>query len=147
MRVIGIDLGTKTMGLAITDLNKTIASSLSNFEFTKNNYEACINKLKSVFKQYNNEIDTIVLGLPLKMSGKKNEWTLTVEKFGNTLSSIFQNVRIIFQDERMTTINAVTFLKEDLGLKASKIKKIKDKMSAVIILQEYLDIYSKQKEK
>jgi RNase H-fold protein (predicted Holliday junction resolvase) len=52
---------------------------------------------------------------------------------------VFPSIEIKFQDERMTTIKTVTFLKEDIGLRASQIKKIKDKMSAVVILQEYLE--------
>jgi putative transcription antitermination factor YqgF len=73
MRVIAIDLGTTSMGIAITDNTKTIVSPLVNFKFTKNNYLMCINKLKEVFHKYNNEINQIVLGLPLKMDGTKNE--------------------------------------------------------------------------
>jgi putative Holliday junction resolvase len=73
MRAIGIDLGIKTMGLAITDLGRNIVSPLLNFEFTRNNYLMAINKLKEIFHKYRNEISTIVLGYPTKMSGEKTE--------------------------------------------------------------------------
>jgi putative Holliday junction resolvase len=85
------------------------------------------------------------LGYPTKMSGEKTEWTYTVEKFANSLESTFPNVKVILQDERMTTITATSFLKEDLGIKMSKIKKIKDKMSSVVILNEYLESMKKNK--
>jgi putative Holliday junction resolvase len=144
MRILGIDLGTKTMGLAITDNTITIVSSLLNFEFSSNNYLACINKLKVIDKEYKGEIKTIVLGYPTKMSGEKSDWTRTVEKFAASLKETFPDIEIKFQDERMTTITAVTFLKEEMGLRASQIKKIKDKMSAVVILQEYLQSIKRQ---
>ncbi len=145
MRILGIDLGTETMGVAITDNTATIVSPLLNFEFSQNNYLACINKLKTIDKDYRSEIKIIVLGYPTKMSGEKSEWTRTVEKFASSLKEVFPSIDIKFQDERMTTIKAVTFLKEDMGLRASQIKKIKDKMSAVVILQEYLESSARHK--
>jgi RNase H-fold protein (predicted Holliday junction resolvase) len=62
MRILAIDLGTKNMGLAITDKSATIINALNNFAFTQNNFSACYQKIKSVAETYNNEIDTIVLG-------------------------------------------------------------------------------------
>jgi putative Holliday junction resolvase len=73
MRILGIDLGTKTMGVAITDNTTTIVSPLLNFEFSQNNYLACINKLKTIDKDYRGEIKMIVLGYPTKMSGEKTD--------------------------------------------------------------------------
>jgi RNase H-fold protein (predicted Holliday junction resolvase) len=61
-----------------------------------------------------------------------------VEKFGKELVKLYPNIKIILQDERMSTKKATRHLKESLQLKCSQIKKIKDKMSAYIILEEYL---------
>jgi putative Holliday junction resolvase len=72
MRILAIDLGTKNMGLAITDKSATIINALNNFTFTQNNSSACYQKIKSVVETYNNEIDTIVLGWPLMLNGTKN---------------------------------------------------------------------------
>jgi putative Holliday junction resolvase len=62
MRILGIDLGTKSMGLAITDTSQTIINALENFEFAKNNYELCFERLRKLVDTYKNEIGTIVLG-------------------------------------------------------------------------------------
>jgi len=73
MRYLGIDLGVKTMGLAITDNTNTIVSPLENYEFTRNNYQQCIVHLKKILIKYQNEISNIVLGYPTKMDGTKTE--------------------------------------------------------------------------
>jgi putative Holliday junction resolvase len=73
MRILGIDLGTKSMGLAITDNTQTIVNGISNFEFTRNNYQQCIDEISKILKQYQNEIKQIVLGHPLTLKNTKSE--------------------------------------------------------------------------
>jgi len=133
---LGIDLGVKTMGLAITDETITIVSPLENYEFTRNNYQQALEHLNKILTRYK-KITDIVVGYPTKMDGTKTEWTTTVEKFCNSIKKTF-NVKVHMYDERMSTVKATTFLKEDIGLKMSKVKKIKDMMSASIILNEFL---------
>lgn len=137
MRALGIDLGTKTMGLAITDSNKKIASGLDNFNYAKNDLNACMNKIKAIFKDNNNGIDTIVIGYPVYPSGDKSPMCLVVDKLVDLIKANLK-VKVVLQDERYTTLEATGMLK-DLGLKASQIKKIKDKMSAVVILNSWLE--------
>jgi putative Holliday junction resolvase len=72
MRILGIDLGTKTMGLAITDNTQTIVSGISNFEFKKNDFKQCYNKIQQIINLYKNEIEKIVIGHPLTITGQKN---------------------------------------------------------------------------
>jgi putative Holliday junction resolvase len=141
MRILGIDFGSKTMGLAITDSSKIIASSLENFEYKNNDLNICISKLKDLFKYYNNDIESIVIGYPLRLNGDKNPNTLLVEHFVELLKSNFPNTKIFLQDERFSTVRATEHLKYGAGLKNSKIKKIKDKMSAVFILDDFLNNY------
>ncbi|MCQ3907725.1 MAG: Holliday junction resolvase RuvX [Mycoplasmoidaceae bacterium] len=136
MRALGLDLGTKTMGIAITDSNKIIASGLENFKYARNDLNACLNKIKQLFNQYNNDIDVIVIGYPLYPSGDKSPTCLIVDRLRDLIHEHL-SVRVILEDERYTTIEATGMLKE-IGLKASKIKKIKDKMSAVVILDSWL---------
>jgi putative Holliday junction resolvase len=138
MRLLGIDLGTKTMGLAITDSNQVIASGIENFSYSHNDLSQCTNKIKQLIDYYKNDIETIVIGYPKTTSGVKNERTLLVEKFVDTLKREC-DLPIKYQDERFSTQTATGILKYEVGLKASKIKKIKDKMSAVVILQEYME--------
>lgn len=137
MRALGLDLGTKTMGIAITDSNKKIASGLENFSYGKNDLNACLNKIKKLIADYNNSIDTIVLGYPLYPSGDKSPNCLLVDRL-KALIEANLNVKVILEDERYTTIEATGMMKE-LGLKSSQIKKIKDKMSAVVILNAWLE--------
>ncbi|GHU48777.1 hypothetical protein FACS1894218_6630 [Bacilli bacterium] len=74
-------------------------------------------------------------------NGTKNERTYLVEEFKSLLdASVPKNIKLVLQDERFTTQKATGILKYEVGLKSSQIKKIKDKMSAVVILNEYLEI-------
>jgi len=140
MRYLGLDLGTKSLGIAITANNSKIITPLENFEFNRNDYIMALNKVISIIKKYQGEIKTIVLGYPTKMNNSKTEWTKTVEKFGDMIKKNIKDIKIVFQDERLTTVKARTRLKEEMNLKCSSIKKRIDKISAVIILEEYLKI-------
>lgn len=137
MRALGLDLGTKTLGIAITDSNKKIASGLENFSYAKNDLNACLNKIKKVFSEHNNDIDVVVIGYPLYPSGDKSPMCLIVDKLVEMIKKTF-DAKVVLQDERYTTLEATGMLK-DVGLKASQIKKIKDKMSAVVILNNWLE--------
>ncbi|MDR0675011.1 MAG: Holliday junction resolvase RuvX [Mycoplasmataceae bacterium] len=137
MRLLGIDLGTKTMGIAITDSLQVIASGLENFVYGNNNLDICVNKIKLLLQRYQGDVANIILGYPTNINGAKNERTLLIEKFYKLLKPQI-NVPIIFHDERYSTIKATGYLKYEANLKSSQIKKIKDKMSAVIILDEYM---------
>jgi putative Holliday junction resolvase len=140
MRIIGLDLGTKTMGIAVTDSLKIIASGVENFEYPNNNTQLCINRILKLLDYYVNDVEMIVLGYPTNVNGTKNERTLYIERFFDLLKlSIPSNVQVKLYDEKYTTRIATGMLKYQAGLKNSQIKKIKDKMSAVAILQSYLD--------
>lgn len=139
MRAIGLDLGTKTLGIAITDSLKIIATGLENFEYSNWDLNICVNKIKQIFEKYSNDIDTIVLGKSKRSNDKPSEMTLLSDEFKRILEQNFKNVKVVQWNEAYSTINTTEMLKYQAGLKASKIKKIKDKMSAVYILQDYLD--------
>jgi putative Holliday junction resolvase len=89
--------------------------------------------------EYHNEIDLIVLGFPLKLNNKSSPWSDTVVEFGKLLKVTFKNIHVKLQDERFSTKQATGYLKQ-LGFKHSKVKNIKDKLSAQIILQNYLEL-------
>ncbi|MDR2462055.1 MAG: Holliday junction resolvase RuvX [Mycoplasmataceae bacterium] len=139
MRLLGVDLGTKTMGLAITDSLQIVASGLENFYYDNNDLNICVEKIKKIISKYN-DIGTIVIGYPLKLNGSKNERTYLVENFFTILKKNINNkILVVFHDERFTTKKATEILKEQVKMKNSKIKKIKDKMSAVVILDEFMN--------
>lgn len=142
MRIIALDLGTKTCGFAITDDNRTIANPLENYEYSKNDIQQVLNRIKYWFNEYLNEIDTILLGYPTNTIGNKTPMTMYVETFLEKLKEKFPNVKIELFDERFSTLHGSEMLM-DLGLKASFRKKIKDKMAATVILSNYLETIKK----
>ena len=141
MHKLGLDLGTKSCGFAISDENNIIVSPLENYLYSKNDFLQVINRIKYWLNEYDNRVDSIILGYPLNINDSKNNRTLMVEKFYQLLLETFPNLSIYLQDERYSTKQATEELMQ-YGLKASQRHKIKDKMAATIILESYL-----QKEK
>lgn len=135
MRYLGLDLGTKTLGISISDITKTIANPYRTIKFDEGNYESLIPQLKNIIE--NEEIEKIVLGFPKNMSntiGKRAEETI---RFKNMLEDTFR-LEVILQDERLTTVEATNYmLQADVSRKKRK-EKI-DTLAANIILQTYLD--------
>lgn len=140
MRKLGLDLGTKSCGFAITDEDEIIASSLENFKFAENDFEAAIRKIQSYLQEYN--IDGFILGYPLTISGNKGQRALMVENFKTLLEKHF-DIPIMLINEQYTTQKAHDVLIL-AGLTRQKRKAHKDKLAAQFILQEYLD-YHKDK--
>ncbi len=134
-RYLGLDLGTKTLGVAVSDLTNTIASSLTIIRFDSEDYNYTKDELESIIKEYN--ITDIVLGLPKNMNnsiGFRAEATL---EYKSALEAWF-NINVIMQDERLTTVEATNYMLEG-NLSRKKRKKRIDALAATIILQTYLD--------
>lgn len=134
-RYLGLDLGTKTLGVAVSDLTNTIASSLTIIRFDSENYLSTKDELESIIKEYN--ITDIVLGLPKNMNnsiGFRAEATL---EYKSALEDWF-NLNVIMQDERLTTVEATNYMLEG-NLSRRKRKTKIDALAATIILQTYLD--------
>ena len=138
MRKLCLDLGTKTCGFAISDNLNIIATGLENYFFQEKKFSEVIKKVKWYLNEseYKNEIDTIVLGYPLRMDLSKSERTSMVENFKLMLAKEI-NLPIIFQDERQTTINAENIL-QSAGYSKTKRKTKKDSLAAQLILEDYL---------
>ena len=135
MRYLGLDLGTRTLGISISDTTRTIASTLKTIRFNENDYDSVFPKLKETIEEY--DISKIVLGLPKNMNNTMGERCDTTIDFKNKLESIF-NIEVVLQDERLTTVEATNYMLEaDISRKKRK-KKI-DSLAANIILQTYLD--------
>ena len=137
MRALGIDFGTVRIGVAVSDEKMKLASALTTIEYSKNNYQYVIDKLRLIIKRY--EIDLIVLGYPILKDGTKREITLLVESFYERLKKAFENIRVVLYDESNSTKDTISNLKEVAQLKGSQIKKVKDKLAAQKILQNYLE--------
>jgi len=135
MRYLGLDLGTRTLGISISDTTMTIASTLKTIRFDEDDYESLMPKLESIIDEY--EISKIVLGLPKNMNNTMGERCKTTIEFRDKLIKNF-NIEVVMQDERLTTIEATNYMLEaDISRKKRK-KKI-DSLAANIILQTYLD--------
>ena len=130
MRYLGLDLGTKTLGLAIS--NGMIATSLKTIHF--NDLKEAIDKLEKVIIE--EKIDLLVLGLTKNMNntiGPRAEATI---EFKEMLEKL--NYQVVLQDERLSTVSAHNYMIEaDLSRKKRKEKV--DSLAATIILQAYLD--------
>lgn len=132
MRILGLDLGTKTLGLALTDKTNTIASPFKTITFS--NYDEVIKELKSIVEE--KEIGKFVLGYPKNMN---NSLGFAVERT-NTFKSLLESqfdLPIILVDERLSTTEAENILLET-DTKRMKRKKIIDSYAAAIILDTYL---------
>ena len=133
MRYLGFDLGTKTLGISISDKTNTIASSLKTIRFS--NVDDIINDIKQIIDE--NSITCIILGLPKNMNNTIGEASNRTIIFKEKLGSIL-NIEIIFEDERMTSVIANNLMISD-NVSRKKRKQKVDAIAATIILQQYLD--------
>lgn len=135
MRYLGLDLGTRTLGISMSDTTHTIASSYKTIRFNDSDYDSLIGELKIIIDEFN--IGKIVLGLPKNMNNTMGERALTTLEFKEKLESIF-NIEVVMQDERLSTVEATNYMIEaDMSRKKRKAKV--DALAANIILQTYLD--------
>lgn len=134
MRCLGLDLGSKTLGVAISDKTGTIATKHSIIRHNEEYESLVLEVLKLVEEE---KIEKIVLGFPKNMNnsiGYKGELSLTFQKMLEEKLSI----PIVLQDERLTTKEAEDILIRN-HTRRDKRKKVIDSLAATIILQEYLD--------
>ncbi len=135
MRYLGLDLGTRTLGVAISDVTHTIATTLTTIHFNDSDYKMAINLLKPIIND--NNIGKLILGLPKNMNGTVGPRAETTLEFKEMLKQEF-NLEVVMQDERLTTVEAEGYmLKADMSRKKRKQKV--DSLAANIILQTYLD--------
>lgn len=136
MRVIGLDYGTKTVGVAISDEMKLIAQPLVTIERKQ------ANKLRQTYAAIEKiieeqQVELIVLGYPKNMNNTEGERVEATKEFKEALERR-TGLEVILVDERLTTVEANRIL-EDTGVALSARKEHIDKMAAAIILQNYLD--------
>ena len=135
-RIMGLDYGSKTIGVAISDLLGMTAQGVETININEQIKDFKIKRIKELVNEYN--IGKIVVGLPKNMDnsiGFRGEATLY---FVEVLKKKIKTVEVILQDERLTTIGAERVLLE-ANVSRKKRKDVIDKMAAVLILQTYLD--------
>ena len=133
MTYLGLDLGSKTCGVSISDRTGLIASSLEVIRYESN--DELISRIRSIIEE--KKVDAIVLGNPKNLDGslsKRSEITL---EFKDALEGEF-GLQVFMQDERLSTVEAERMLISN-NTKRKNRKKVIDKIAATIILQSYLD--------
>jgi putative pre-16S rRNA nuclease len=132
MRWLGIDYGDKRIGLAISDETETFASPYRTLSADQN----LLPELQHISER--ERIDGIVLGLPKNMDGTLGPAAAKAQAFGKKLAVALPSTKIVFWDERLTTIEAQRAL-HAAGKNVKQSKKIIDQVAAQILLQSYLD--------
>lgn len=135
MRYLGLDLGSKTLGMAISDATGMIANRLDTLFFDSEDYDSLLEPLKRIVIE--NDIEKIILGFPKNMDnsiGQRAEITL---EFKNKIEEVL-GLEVILEDERLTSVISNQILIE-ANMSRKKRKKKVDGVAAVLILQSYLD--------
>lgn len=134
MRKLGLDVGAKSCGIAISDETNLIAQGLENFRFANQDWINLVNKIKVILNQY--RIDTIVIGYPTYPSGDKTSTGRLIDQFVSILKKAVA-LPIVFVNENNTTKKAQQILHYG-NLNAKRQKQFKDQMAAQLILEDYL---------
>lgn len=142
MRYLGLDLGTKTLGVSISDTSLLVASTYKTIRFNENDYEFALNSLEEIINEFN--ITKIVLGLPKNMDntlGFASERSLNFKKMIENK----YNIEVVLEDERLTSTLANNILIKNNTSRKKRKKKV-DTLAANIILQSYLDKRKEEKQ-
>ena len=134
MRCLGLDVGTKTIGIAVSDAMGMIATGVETIHRTSK--ERDYNRLKELVAQY--EATTMVVGFPKNMNGTIGERAEACRTMAEELKTVFPGMEVVLWDERLSTVAAHRVLLE-ADMSRNKRKKVVDTVAAVIILQNYLD--------
>ena len=136
MRILGLDLGSRTLGIAMSDTNESIASMKETYRFKEDDYDSALDHTLEYIDQYN--IKTVVLGLPKHMNGDigiRGEISL---EFKEILENERKDVTVVLIDERLTTVISQRSMTM-MNTSKKKKKGIVDQIAAQQILQSYLD--------
>lgn len=136
MRVLGIDYGDARVGIAITDPLGITAQGLETIHF-KGNDRILLKRLDEIIQKYS-DIETIVVGMPINLKGEKTVRAEVTEKFIHKLKCKYNKINIVTVDERLTTVQAHKTMNE-LGIKSKNKKNLVDTISAVYILETYMN--------
>ena len=134
-RTLGIDYGEARVGIALTDCLNITAQGLETIQ-RKGSDKIILKRLDEILKQY--EIDTIVVGMPLHMNGTISKRAEITQKFVHKLKCKYNQLKIETVDERLTTVEAHKTMNL-LNVNKNKKKNIVDTISAVYILETYLN--------
>ncbi|CDO17186.1 putative holliday junction resolvase [Streptococcus gallolyticus] len=136
MRIMGLDVGSKTVGVAISDPLGFTAQGVEIIRIDEEAGEFGFERLGELVKQY--KVDKFVVGLPKNMNNTEGPRVEASKAYGDKINELF-NIPVDYQDERLTTVQAERMLVEQADVSRGKRKKVIDKLAAQLILQNYLD--------
>ncbi|MGX6961530.1 Holliday junction resolvase RuvX [Vagococcus xieshaowenii] len=140
MRIMGLDVGSKTVGVAISDRLGWTAQGIETIQINESAGEFGYQRVKELIDEY--KVEKVVLGLPKNMNNTLGPRAEASMAYGDALAELY-DIPVEYQDERLTTVEVERMLVEQANTSRSKRKKVIDKLAAVMILQNYLDRHSK----
>lgn len=136
MRLMGLDVGSKTVGVAVSDQLGWTSQGVEIIRIDEDNKEFGLDRVSELVKKY--QVDGFVVGLPKNMNNSLGPRAEASQQYGKRLEDKF-NLPVDFEDERLTTVEAQRMLTEEADVSRAKRKKVIDKLAAGLILQNYLD--------
>lgn len=133
---MGLDVGSKTVGVAISDPLGFTAQGLEIIPIDEEKNSFGFERLFELVKQY--QVDKFVVGLPKNMNNTSGPRVEASQAYGKKIEDLF-HIPVVYQDERLTTVQAERMLIEQADISRGKRKKVIDKLAAQLILQNYLD--------
>ena len=134
MRAMGLDIGSVTVGVSLSDGLKMIASSYTVIRYEQEN-EELFQKIVNIIKE--EEVDEVIVGMPYHMNGDFSLGCERTRRFEEQIKKLI-DIKIIEVDERMSTVTAQNALLS-FDVSRKKRKQVVDKVAATVILQSYLD--------
>lgn len=143
MRLLGLDVGSKTVGVAVSDPLGITAQEVETIPIDETKFNFGMKAIKKLVREY--DVDGFVLGLPKNMDGTSGASVARSKAYGERLEKKF-GLPVHYSDERLTTKQADRILVQEAGVHDRvKRKEIIDQMAAVLILQNYLELTRKDK--
>ncbi|KRL56807.1 Holliday junction resolvase [Lentilactobacillus kefiri DSM 20587 = JCM 5818] len=133
---MGLDVGSKTVGVAVSDLLGWTSQGVEIIQIDEDNKEFGLDRVAELVKKY--QVDGFVVGLPKNMNNTLGPRVDASEQYGKRLEDKF-HLPVDYEDERLTTVEAQRMLTEEADISRAKRKKVIDKLAAGLILQNYLD--------
>ncbi|MFC6163354.1 MULTISPECIES: Holliday junction resolvase RuvX [Lactiplantibacillus] len=140
MKLMGLDVGSRTVGVAISDVFGWTAQGVEIIRINEDEEEFGLDRVAELVKEH--DAGGFVLGLPKNMNNSLGPRAEASKHYGDLLTERF-HLPIDFEDERLTTVEAERMLVEEANTSRKKRKKVIDKLAASLILQNYLDRHGK----
>lgn len=141
MRLMGLDVGSRTVGVAVSDPLGWTAQGVEIIRINEDKQDFGLPRVKELVAQY--DVTSFVVGLPKNMNNTLGPRAEASKAYGELLTETF-HLPVAFSDERLTTVEASRMLIEEADASRKRQKQVIDKLAAQMILQNYLDAHQGQ---